>query len=149
MGPLDLTIAPPRSARAEIDGIAYLPRAIDKIRAEFPGGNLGAYVVLGKNGASVTANFYRTTGVEHNDFVQVIKDAPDDATVAAWLRGRLDRDAIATWNERYYAATIAAIKGPLRDQMFLAHPGAKTLPETTPLADMFDADDASMFGARN
>lgn len=57
MGPLDLTKQPPRSAREELDGIAYLPRAIDKIRAEFPGGNLGQYVVLGNDGATVTGRF--------------------------------------------------------------------------------------------
>jgi len=33
IGPLDLTKQPPRSAREELDGSAYLPRAIDKIRA--------------------------------------------------------------------------------------------------------------------
>jgi len=62
MGPLDLTKQPPRSAREELDGIAYLPRAIDKIRAEFPGGNLGKYVVMGANGATITDRFYRATG---------------------------------------------------------------------------------------
>ncbi len=38
MTPLDLTQRPPRSCRAELDGI-QLPRAIDKARAELPGRN--------------------------------------------------------------------------------------------------------------
>ncbi len=147
MGPLDLTKVPPRSARAELDGIAYFPRAIDKIRAEFPGGNLGEYVVMGETGATVTGNFYRATGITHDAHVQAIKNAPDDAAVGAWLRSRLDDETIVKWNERYYRTTIGDIKSPLRERMFLAHPGAEALPETTPLADMFDADDAAMFGA--
>ena len=52
MGPLDLTKHPPRSASVSVDDIAYFPRVIDKIRAEFEGGHLGAYVVLGPDGTS-------------------------------------------------------------------------------------------------
>ena len=148
MGPLDLTKSPPRSARAELDGIAYLPRAIDKIRAEFPGGSLGEYVVMGTTGATVTGNFYRETGIKHDELVEAVKGAPDDDAVGVWLRSRLDDETIAKWNERYYHSTIGDIKGPLRERMFLAHAGAEALPEATPLADMFDADDVAMFGIR-
>jgi hypothetical protein len=148
MGPLDLSKQPPRSAREELDGIAYLPRAIDKIRAEFPGGNLAGYVVMGDDGATVTGMFYRATGITHDELVQAVKDAPDDAAVAAWLHGRLDAETIANWNGRYYHTTIGHIKSPVRERMFKAHPGAEQMPETTPLADMFDADDLAMFGAR-
>ena len=148
MGPLDLTKSPPRSARAELDGIAYLPRAIDKIRANFPGGNLGGYVVLGENGATVTGSFYRATGITHDELVQAVKDAQDAAAVGAWLHTRLDGETIAKWNEQYYHRTIGDITGALREKMFLEHPGAAALPESTPLADMFDADDAAMFGVR-
>lgn len=148
MGPLDLTKQPPRSAREELDGIAYLPRAIDKIPAEFPRGNLGKYVVMGANGATITGRLYRATGITHNELVDVVKSAPDDAAVAAWLHARLDAETIANWNGSYYHATIGHIKSPLREGMFIAHPGAQDMPETTPLADMFDADDAAMFGTR-
>ena len=148
MEPLDLTTSPPRSARAELAGIAYLPRAIDKIRAEFPGGDLGEYVVLGKNGATVTGSFYRATGITHHELVHAIRSASNDAAIGAWLRSRLDDETIAKWNERYRQRTIGDIVGPLREKMFLAHPGASAMPESTPLADMFDADDAAMFGIR-
>ena len=148
MGPLDLSKQPPRSAREELDGIAYLPRAIDKIRAEFPGGNLAGYVVMANNGATMTGNFYRSTGITHDELVQAVKDAPDDAAVAAWLHERLDAEAIENWNGRYYHMEIRHVKSPIRELMFQAHPGADQLPETTPLADMFDADDAAMFGVR-
>ncbi len=147
MGPLDLTKAPPRSARAELAGIAYLPRAIDKIRAELPGGNLGGYVVTGEDGSTMTGGFCRITGITHDELVRVVEEAADDAEVAQWLHERLDDAVIAKWNERYYGTTIAHIKSPVRERMFRAHPGAAALAETTPLADMFDADDAAAFGA--
>ena len=148
MEPLDLTTAPPRSARAELAGIAYLPRAIDKIRAELPGGNLGGYVVMGEDGTTMTGGFCRVTGITHDELVRMVKDAADDAQVGAWLRERLDDAVIVKWNERYYGTTIAHIKSPVRERMFLAHPGAAVLAETTPLADVFDADDAATFGVR-
>lgn len=46
MTPLDLTAGPPRSPRAELDGVVFLPRTIDKVRA-LSGGNLGEYTIPG------------------------------------------------------------------------------------------------------
>lgn len=129
MGPLDLTKQPPRSAREELDGIAYLPRAIDKIRAEFPGGNLGQYVVLGNDGATVTGRFYRATGITHSELVDAVKSAPDDAGVAVWLHARLSAKTIADWNDSYYQTTIGHIKGPLRELCSSRTPAQKACPK--------------------
>jgi hypothetical protein len=41
--PLDLRTRPPRGPRETILGFYFLPRTIDKLRAELPGGNLGAF----------------------------------------------------------------------------------------------------------
>jgi mannose-6-phosphate isomerase-like protein (cupin superfamily) len=41
MEPLDLSVRPPRSPYAQMHGIYMVPRTIDKIRAQLPGGNLG------------------------------------------------------------------------------------------------------------
>ncbi len=79
------------------------------------------------------------------EFVQIVRDAPDEAAIGAWLHSRLDDETIANWNERYYGVTIGHINEPLRGRMFRAHPCARTLPETTPLAEMFDLDDAECF----
>jgi len=105
-------------------------------------------IVLGENGATVTGRFYRATGIAHRELVDAVKSASDDVAVAAWLHARLDAETIANWNGSYYHTTIGNIKSPLRERMFIAHPAAEGMPETTPLADMFDADDVAMFGAR-
>jgi hypothetical protein len=47
MGPLDLRAAAPRAPRARLAGALFLPRSIDKVRATFPGGNLGDYAIEG------------------------------------------------------------------------------------------------------
>jgi hypothetical protein len=41
MTPLNLTVHPPRVPRAELDGLIFLPRTIDKVRATLPGGDIG------------------------------------------------------------------------------------------------------------
>ncbi len=95
-------------------GTLPMKHAIDKIRAEFPGGNLGQYVVMGNDGATVTGRFCRATGITHSELVDAVKSAPDDAGVAVWLHARLDAKTIADWNDSYYQTTIGHIKGPLR-----------------------------------
>ncbi|MBV8689631.1 MAG: DUF5069 domain-containing protein, partial [Candidatus Eremiobacteraeota bacterium] len=47
MEPLDLSKAPPRSPKLQLDGLVMLPRTIDKLRASLPGGNLGPYRIQG------------------------------------------------------------------------------------------------------
>jgi hypothetical protein len=45
MEPLDLETSPPRGPREQLLGVCFLPRTIDKIRAELPGGKTGGYLV--------------------------------------------------------------------------------------------------------
>jgi hypothetical protein len=47
MEPLDLSKGRPRATRAELAGITFLPRSIDKFRAALPGGNLAGYTIEG------------------------------------------------------------------------------------------------------
>ncbi|MFN2527418.1 MAG: DUF5069 domain-containing protein [Candidatus Baltobacteraceae bacterium] len=44
MLPLDLTSAAPRSAWEQLDGLYLMPRTIDKLRAQLPGGKTGTYL---------------------------------------------------------------------------------------------------------
>ncbi len=45
MTPLDLSKAPPRGPREKLCGAYFLPRTVDKIRSELPGGNPAGYFV--------------------------------------------------------------------------------------------------------
>ncbi len=47
MEPLDLSSYPPRSPRERLAGCMFLARTVDKLRAQLPEGNLGAYVIDG------------------------------------------------------------------------------------------------------
>src|SRR5579863_1375878 len=48
MEPLDLSTKPPRSCREKLEGLMLMPRTIDKLRAQLPGGDTGGYIINGK-----------------------------------------------------------------------------------------------------
>jgi Domain of unknown function (DUF5069) len=145
MTPLDLTQRPPRSCRAELDGIAYLPRAIDKVRAELPGGNLGPYVTLRPDIVTVSALFYRRMGITHDEFTAAVRDAQTEDDVAAWLRPRIDEEKLAKWHRQLLQMRVCDIPSPAHEAVLDNHPIAKRMPEETLLVDVFDADDAELF----
>ena len=145
MTPLDLTQQPPRSGRAELDGIAYLPRAIDKTRAELPGGNLGRYIILRSDIVTVSGLFYRRMGITHDEFAAAVRDAQTEDDVAAWLRPRIDEEKIAKWHRQLLEIRLCDIPSPAKEAVLDNHPVAKTMPDTTYLVDVFDADDAELF----
>lgn len=86
MSPLDLRLAPPRSGRACLDGLLFMPRTIDKIRATLPGGDLGPYHVT--RGISMT--LLTAIRVELDALRRAVADAEDDREVAVWLRAHAD-----------------------------------------------------------
>jgi len=144
MTPLDLTQRPPRSCRVELDGIPYLARAIDKTRAELPGGNLGSYLILHPSVTSVSALFYRRMGVTHEEFAAAVRDAATEDDVAAWLRPRIDDVKLEKWRHQLLDLRMSDIPSPAREVVVANHPVARTMPDTTFLVDVFDADDAEL-----
>jgi hypothetical protein len=148
MTPLDLTQHAPRSCRVELDGIAYLPRAIDKVRAALPGGSLGPYLILHDEIVTMSALFYRRMGITHDDFSAVVRDAQTEAEVAAWLRARIDAAKVKKWHAQMLGVRMCDIPDPTRERVIAAHPIATSLPETTLLVDIFDADDAALYAPR-
>jgi hypothetical protein len=145
MTPLDLTQAPPRPCRAELDGITYLPRAIDKTRASLPGGKLGEYVILMDDIATVSALFYRKMKMSHDEFAAAVAGAGSEDEVAAWLRQRVDQTQIDRWHAQIFAIKVGDIPNPEQERVFERHPGARTMPGETLLIDVLDNDDAEMF----
>jgi hypothetical protein len=145
MTPLDLTQRPPRSCRVEVDGIPYLARAIDKTRAELPGGSLGAYLIFHPAVVTVSAMFYRRMGITHDEFTAAVRDAQTEDDVAAWLRQRIDDTKLQKWRRQLLDLRMSDIPSPTREAVIANHPIARTLPEDTYLVDIFDADDAETF----
>ena len=78
--PLDLSKGPPRAPRAELAGIIFLPRSIDKICATLPGGDPGAYTIPG-----FTQLLIEKLGMSVEAFTDVVAAAPEDAAIAAYV----------------------------------------------------------------
>jgi hypothetical protein len=93
MTPLDLRLGPPRSPRAAIGGVTFLPRSIDKARAALPGGHLGDYTLEG-----ITAVMLQKFGLDVAAFVAVVAAAPSEDDVAAFVRERVPPAGIDEWN---------------------------------------------------
>jgi hypothetical protein len=93
MDVLDLSTKPPRPPRAELGGIIFLPRSIDKARATLPGGDPGPYVLRG----------FTTMMLEHLEiseaaFVGAVAAAASDADVLAFVNEHSSAEHVAAWN---------------------------------------------------
>src|ERR1700733_3256823 len=93
MDSLDLSKAPPRAPRAELDGIIFLPASIDKARAYLPGGNRNGYNVPG-----VTGGMLERFGIAHDDFIAAVGRASSEADVLAFVRKHADQAKVDEWN---------------------------------------------------
>jgi hypothetical protein len=93
MEPLDLRNGPPRSPRAELGGIVFLPRSIDKLRATLPGGSIGAYAIPG-----FTEMMLEQLGISLADTVEAVRRATSDGDVLAFVSARTTPERIAAWN---------------------------------------------------
>lgn len=109
MDALDLTQRAPRSCREELGGIAFLPRAIDKVRASLPEGALGAYINLDDTVPTMSGLFYRRMGVTHEEFKNAVASAADDAEVLVWLRARIDDERVAKWHRQLFGIRLADV----------------------------------------
>jgi hypothetical protein len=145
MSPLDLTQHPPRPCRAELDGIVFLPRAIDKVRAALPGGKLGSYLNLKEEIPTLSGLFYRRMHVSHEEFTAAVASAETDADVAAWLRTRIDDRAVEKFTAQLLAIRLGGIPEEGRPAVRAYYPGAAEASDDMLLVDLIDADDAAMF----
>jgi hypothetical protein len=142
--PLDLTAAPPRSSYCELDGLMLMPRTIDKLRAQLPGGNAGGYFINGTQMQGISGYLLERLGVNEADLREVVRDAVDEAAIAAWLRERVDHKEYRCINE-----TLRRIKPKhSENEALFRSQYAETLrehPELEHIVDIIDADDRRRF----
>ena len=81
---MDLVNGIPRSPYESMHGIVFLPRAIDKVRAEIAG-TLGDY--LSRTGFS--GMLMEFLGIEPADFVDAVAARSSDNEVWAWVKARM------------------------------------------------------------
>jgi Domain of unknown function (DUF5069) len=145
MEPLDLTKRPPRSCYEELDGLMLMPRTIDKLRGQLPGGNPGGYFINGKI-TGISGFLLGRLGVSESDLLDAVSRASSDEDVAAWLRQRTDDTQYSALNE-----TLRRIRPRhAEDPVYFAELYAQTLtlhPELERIIDIIDADDRRVFGA--
>ena len=144
MEPLNLTVRPPRGPRETLAGCCFLARTIDKVRAELPGGNPGAYVVTGPR--SISGYVLYKLRIDVDELRAAVRRAADDDDVERWLRARIDPATVDEINAKLAASRIDTL--PLADREFIAarHPVMKTRGDLTTTFALLEADDAAAFG---
>ncbi len=145
MKPLNLRIGPPRSCYAELDGLMLMPRTIDKLRAQLPGGDAGVDFINGRI-LGISGYLLQRLGVQESELREAIREAASEDDVAAWLRGRTDASQYAAINE-----TLRRIRPKhAQDEVYFREEYAATLkrhPELEFIVDIVDADDRQFFGS--
>jgi hypothetical protein len=139
MKSLDLTVQPPRTPREQLDGLIFLPRSIDKVRATLPGGNPGAYRIEG-----LTQAMLETLGVPLDAFTLAVSAADDDDEVAAFLREQAPRSKYATWNAVLCAREP---RGGNRAEALTVYPWLAERPDLVLVLDVLEEDDKRSFSA--
>jgi hypothetical protein len=142
MEPLDLTTHRPRGPRETALGFYFLPRTIDKLRAELPGGNIGAYL---NHDAGFSAWAVRRLGLDMDEFRNAVRDARDESDVVAWLAERIDASSASAFNAKFETFVVDRFKP--EDQVLVRerHPVMAQRPELNKILDVLEADDERVF----
>jgi hypothetical protein len=139
MEPLDLTTRPPRGPRETMLGLTFMPRTVDKLRAEMPGGNIGPYL---NEPRGISAFLCRRIGVEMDDLRATVAAAKDESEVEAWLRERIDPAGVDETNRKLESLTIERLSPEDQEMVHHHHPMLRSRPELVRFYDIFEADDA-------
>jgi hypothetical protein len=139
MEPLDLRKAPPRAGRAELDGIVFLPRTIDKARAALPGGHLNEYTIEGLSTMQL-----QTFGISAEQLLDAVRDAQSDEDVAAWIMTRVSPEQIEEWNAFVLARKPGGGNPEVQKQLY---PWAPERPDLSLSLDFLEEDDRRHFAA--
>ena len=140
MEPLDLRTAPPRGPRAQVAGIVFTGRVIDKLRASLPGGELNGYFPF--IGFSELWAYY--TGIDLHELQSVVALASSEADVEAWIAehtAHVDKAKINGKMERFESSRTSE---DMRDVFERSYP-ADLRERYAVLFDLFDADDARLY----
>ncbi len=142
MTPLDLRDRPPRPAREPLLGFYFLARTIDKLRAELPGGNLGAYL---NHDTGFSAFVVRRLGLDMNAFREAVAGAADENALVEWLTARIDVGSAAALNAKL--ETFVVERMTPEDQLSARerHPVMADRPEISKILDLLEADDRHAF----
>lgn len=142
MTPLDLRTQAPRAVRATLLGFAFLPRTVDKLRAELPGGNLGSFV---NHDTGFSAYIVRRLGLDMDEFRVAVAEAPDEDALVAWLTARIDPSHAPALNAKLETFVVERMSAEDQALVRERHPVMALRPELSKVMDILEADDRHTF----
>ena len=117
-----------------------MPRTIDKLRAEMPGGNMGKYL---NRPDGLSAFLCKRIGVDMEELRAVVASADSEASVAAWLRERVDPALAAETSAKLATMTMDRLPPEFQERVRQNHPVLASRPELNTFFEIFEADDAA------
>jgi uncharacterized protein DUF5069 len=144
MESLDLTAQPPRSPYQKMEGLFMLPRTIDKLRANLPGGKIGTYSIRGINpllpGLSLV--LLDGIGVTEQRLLEVVERASVEEEIADWLRQNGDFSTTAALNQKLLGRRIEDVQAVVPPTVIAkVYPFMNEMAKTTPMFDVLLEDD--------
>jgi hypothetical protein len=143
MTPLDLRSRPPRGPREMALGFYFLPRTIDKLRAELPGGNLGPFL---NHDTGFSAYVVRRLGFDMSELRRAVAEAPDEDAVVEWLRARIDPEAAPALNAKLETFVFERMTPEDQKLIRSRHPVMASRVDLSKILDILEADDAALAG---
>lgn len=141
MTPLDLTQRHPRLPREKMLGFYFLPRTVDKLRAELPGGNMGRYL---NHGTGFSAFVVRRLGLDMNEFRDAVGAAGNEDAVIAWLADRIDLSGAEALNTKLETFVLERMSPEDQELVRERHPVLAVRPELSKILDILEADDLTL-----
>jgi hypothetical protein len=119
-------------------GFYFLPRTIDKLRAELPGGHAGQYV---NEERGFSAYIVRRLGLDMDEFRQAVADCADEASLLEWLAVRIDPSAAPALNAKFETFVVERMSPDDQKLVRRRHPVMEARPELSKILDILEADD--------
>ncbi len=138
----DLRAHPPRSARAQLAGLYFLPRTIDKARAKIQG-TLGLYKIT----PGISGYVFEALGITEDEFVEAVRRARNDDDVVAWVEEHADMRKVPELNEMLINRRLRDAEH--RATFLAAYPILVEQPELWNWFEIFERDDAWIFDPAN
>ncbi len=138
MTPLDLRKRAPRGPRETLLGFYFLPRTVDKLRAELPGGNPGHYI---NEERGFSAYIVRRLGLDMGEFRQAVADCPDEAGLLKWLATKIDPSEAPALNAKFETFVVERMSPDDQKLVRGRHPVMAARPELSKILDILEADD--------
>jgi hypothetical protein len=123
-------------------GFYLLPRTVDKIRAELPGGDPWEYI---NHDTGFSAYVVRRLGLNMDELREAVANASDEPAVVEWLAARVDAAAAPALNAKLETFVVERMSPEDQALVRRRHPVMAARPELSKILDILDADDELSF----